>query len=201
MSKVPVIVYAESTPNPSAMKFVASRILFDGQYPLEFLSPEQAKPSPLAQELFRFPFVKSIFLLGNYITVFKSDNVQWEEITLELREFLKEYLIAEKTVVNLQDLPSETPSACESPASGPIDHVAPATDVEKKIVEILEQYVTPAVGQDGGMIVFHSFKDGVVSLMMRGACSGCPSSTFTLKSGIESLLKRFIPEVKEVVSV
>jgi Fe-S cluster biogenesis protein NfuA len=201
ISKLPVVVYAESTPNPSAMKFVASRILFDNPYPLEFLNPAQAASSPLASELFKFPFVESVFILGNYITVFKSETVQWEEVTLELREFLRNYLIEEKEIFNAQDMPSAASSMKGSDFPEMVDHTVPVTEIEKKIVGVLEEYVAPAVGQDGGMIVFRSYKEGVVSLTMRGACSGCPSATVTLKSGIEALLKKFVPEVKEVISI
>ncbi len=201
ITKLPVVVYAESTPNPSAMKFVASRILFDNPSPLEFLNPSQANASPLAVELFKFPFVKSVFIHRNYITVSKSDTIQWEDVTLELREFLRSYLSEGKIIVTGQNFVSNASPKSEESISDLIEHVVPTSEIEKKIVGVLEEYVAPAVGQDGGMIVFRSYKDGVVSLMMRGACSGCPSATVTLKSGIEALLKKFVPEVKEVISV
>lgn len=199
---MPVVVYAESTPNPSAMKFVANKILLENSLPLEFFSAAEAKSSPLAMELFKFPFVKSVFISGNYITLFKIESVDWNEIIMELREFLRIYLSEGKAVMSevgtKQDVNEKT---IESKISSEvIDHTIPQTEIEKKIIDVLEQYVMPAVAQDGGLIVFRSYKDGVVSLLMRGACSGCPSSTVTLKAGIEALLKKFIPEVKEVVS-
>ncbi|MBI3500236.1 MAG: NifU family protein [Bacteroidetes bacterium] len=202
IKKMPVVVYAESTPNPSAMKFVANKILLENSLPLEFFSAAEAKSSPLAMELFKFPFVKSVFISGNYITLFKIESVDWNEIIMELREFLRIYLSEGKAVMSevgtKQDVNEKT---IESKISSEvIDHTIPQTEIEKKIIDVLEQYVMPAVAQDGGLIVFRSYKDGVVSLLMRGACSGCPSSTVTLKAGIEALLKKFIPEVKEVVS-
>ncbi|MBI4946161.1 MAG: NifU family protein [Bacteroidetes bacterium] len=208
--KQPIITYAESTPNPSAMKFVANKILLENSLPLEFLNPSDAKSSPLAAELFKFPFVKSVFISGNYITLFKVDSVEWDDVTLELREFLREYLSSGKAVTTssfTELLPvNERKAVIEVPPEGgdlegaAVDHAIPQTEIEQKIIDTLEQYVRPAVEQDGGMIVFRSYKDGVVSLLMRGACSGCPSSTVTLKAGIQAILKKFVPEVMEVVS-
>ena len=205
--KSPVITYAESTPNPAAMKFVANKVLLEDSTPLEFLSSMDAKASPLAVELFKFPFVKSVFIAGNYITIFKNDKIEWDEVTLELREFLREYLTSEKPVitagaVSLPHVEGEFISSKQQEVemSNQVDHSAPQTEIEQKIIATLEQYVRPAVEQDGGMIVFRSFKDGIVSLLMRGACSGCPSSTVTLKAGIQAILKKFVPEVTEVVS-
>ena len=219
--KQPVITYAELTPNPSAMKFVANKILLENALPLEFLNPADAKLSPLATELFKFPFVKSVFIAGNYITLFKADGIDWNDVTLELREFLREYLTEQKPILNaprtqpavvpkeglaeLSATSENTKDGFNSPPSGElegasVDHAVPQNELEQKIIAVLEQYVRPAVEQDGGMIVFKSYKDGVVSLTMRGACSGCPSSTVTLKAGIEAILKKFVPEVKEVMS-
>ena len=199
-------MYAESTPNPSAMKFVANKILLENSLPLEFLNPADAKISPLATALFRFPFIKSVFISGNYITLFKTDAVAWEDITLELREFLREYFssgakILSSSVHFVSDSPTpviETEKSKNEETGQTVDHNMPESEIEQKIVDTLEQYVRPAVEQDGGMILFRSFKDGIVHLTLRGACSGCPSSTVTLKAGIEGILKKFIPEVKEV---
>jgi len=207
--KSPVITYAESTPNPAAMKFVANKILLENMAPLEFMNPAEAKASPLATELFKFPFVKSVFISGNYVTVFKADSIEWEDVTLELREFLREYLSSGKPVINEGSDPASYRAEKEQLVSDPgegasapvqVEHSLPQTEIEQKIIATLEQYIRPAVEQDGGMIVFRSFKDGIVSLVMRGACSGCPSSTVTLKAGIQAILKKFIPEVQEVVS-
>jgi len=212
--KQPIITYAESTPNPSAMKFVANKILLENSLPLEFLNPAEARSSPLAAELFKFPFVKSVFISGNYITLFKSDAVEWDDITLELREFLREYLYSGKAITTsgFTDLLPVSGSPVHSKETekgkngeneqknSSVDHSVPTTEIEQKIIATLEQYVRPAVEQDGGMIVFRSYKEGIVSLLMRGACSGCPSSTVTLKAGIQAILKKFVPEVTEVVS-
>lgn len=204
--KIPVVVYAESTPNPSAMKFVSNKILLENSLPLEFFNSSEAKSSPLAAELFKFPFVKSVFISGNFITLFKADAIDWNDIIMELREFLRIYLSEGKAVMTEQGTNKDVngvTTATNKEIKIPnevIDHTAPQTETEKKIIGVLEQYVMPAVEQDGGMIVFRSYKDGVVSLLMRGACSGCPSSTVTLKAGIEALLKKFVPEVKEVIS-
>jgi len=206
IAKQPIITYAESTPNPAAMKFVANKVLLENSAPLEFMSQAEAKSSPLATELFNFPFVKSVFIAGNYITILKDDKLDWDDITLELREFLREYLSSGKTIVNKNtSLPHvegefSVPPSVEAITANQVDHSIPQTEVEQKIIATLEQYIRPAVEQDGGMIVFKSFKDGVVSLLMRGACSGCPSSTVTLKAGIQAILKKFVPEVTEVVS-
>lgn len=202
----PIVVYAESTPNPAAMKFVASRMLLENSIPLEFFSAAQAKSSPLATELFKFPFVKSVFVSGNYITLFKDEKLDWNDIILELREFLRNYLSEGKPVMTEQgtnqDVNVKSTSGIEqsSESTDAVDHAIPTSELETKIINVLEQYVRPAVEQDGGMIVFRSYKGGVVSLLMRGACSGCPSSTVTLKAGIEAILKKFVPEVKEVIS-
>lgn len=206
--KMPVVVYAESTPNPAAMKFVANKVLLENAVPLEFLSPAEAKSSPLAMELFKFPFVKSVFIAGNYVTLFKDEKLDWDDLTLELREFFREYLASGKGIVSgapvhpLPDspVPAETEMGRNEERVNAVDHSVPQNEIEQKIIATLEQYVRPAVEQDGGMIVFKSYKDGVVSLLMRGACSGCPSSTVTLKSGIQAILKKFIPEVTEVIS-
>ena len=195
-----MVVYAESTPNPSAMKFVANKMLLENSLPLEFLNSGDAKPSPLAVELFKFPFVKSVFISGNYITIFKADKIEWDDIILELREFIRIYLSEGKQVLHGNTSASQPSPSGERSMQEVVDHTTPQGELEIKIVNVLEQYVRPAVEQDGGMIVFRSFKDGIVSLIMRGACSGCPSSTVTLKAGIEALLKKFVPEVKEVVS-
>jgi len=201
LTKTPVIIYAESTPNPSSMKFVANRMLISDGATAQYLNAGETSTSPLAAKLFTFPFVKSLFLNSNYITVTKNDNVAWEDITLELRDFLRNYISAGNVIVT--ELPKiETPvdSSFKETTTVYSEHVAPQTETETKIVEILEQYIRPAVEQDGGLITFKSYKEGIVTVVLKGACSGCPSSAITLKAGIEGLLKRMIPEVKEVVS-
>lgn len=199
--KKPIIIYAESTPNPSSMKFVANQLMVHDGATAQYLSKTETKGSPLAAKLFEFPFVKAVFMAANFVTVTKIDSVQWEEVTLELRDFIRIYLSEGKTVITevpkanvaIDNTFTETKEVFT-------EHAAPTNEIEVKIVEALEQYIRPAVEGDGGSITFKSFIEGVVTVQLRGACSGCPSSTITLKAGIEGLLKRMIPEVKEVVS-
>jgi Fe-S cluster biogenesis protein NfuA len=199
--KRPVIIYAESTPNPASMKFVANQLLLTEGATAQYLSKSETKGAPLAAKLFEFPFVKSVFFASNFVTVLKTDAVQWEDITLELREFIRAYINDGKPVIT--ELPTtEVPVDNTFTAKKQVftEHAVPTTEIEVKIVEILEQYIRPAVEGDGGSITFKGYADGIVTVQLRGSCSGCPSSTITLKAGIEGLLKRMIPEVKEVVS-
>lgn len=199
---IPIVLYAESTPNPASMKFVANRMLIDDGATAQYLSPEQAGGSPLAAKLFRFPFVKGVFISANYVTVTKSDTLSWDDITLELREFIREHIAKGNAVVT--ELPKQevhTDTSFKSTTTVFTEHSAPQSEMEHKIVEILEQYIRPAVEQDGGAITFSSFKDGIVTVQMRGSCHGCPSASVTLKAGIEALLKRMVPGVHEVVAL
>ena len=199
--KKPTIIYAESTPNPASMKFVANRILVENSATAQYLSKAETKGSPLAAKLFELPFVKAVFMTANFITITKIDALQWEDITLELRDFLRIYISEGHPIIN--ELPTT-----EMPVDNTFDkkevvfteHKTPSTEIEVKIVEILEQYIRPAVESDGGSITFKNFNDGIVTVQLRGSCSGCPSSTITLKAGIEALLKKMIPDVKEVVA-
>lgn len=188
----PVIsIYTEMTPNPETMKFVANKLLYPGKI-IDFPDVESAKPSPLAIELFGFPFIKSVFIASNFVTLTKTVDTEWDDVIPAIRQFLKEYLEEGKPVINEDEvvvLKSE---------GNTID--ADDDDVVKRIKELLENYVKPAVEMDGGAIQFKSYNEGVVNLMLQGSCSGCPSSMITLKAGIESMMKRMIPEVKEVVA-
>jgi Fe-S cluster biogenesis protein NfuA len=183
------------------MKFVANQLIVTNGATAQYLSKAETKGSPLAAKLFDFPFVKGVFMASNFVTISKTDAIQWEDVTLELREFIRIFLNEGNTAIT--ELP-KTEVAVDSTFKEKkevfTEHAAPTTDIEVKIVETLEQYIRPAVEGDGGSITFKSFTDGVVTVQLRGACSGCPSSTLTLKAGIEGLLKRMIPEVKEVVS-
>jgi NFU1 iron-sulfur cluster scaffold homolog, mitochondrial len=199
---IPVVLYAESTPNPATMKFVANRMLIDDGATAQYLSAAETDGSPLAQKLFRFPFVKGVFVSANYVTVTKSDTLSWDDITLELREFIRDHIAKGNAVVS--ELPKQevhTDSSFKSTTTVYTEHSAPQSETEHKIVEILEQYIRPAVEQDGGAITFSSFKDGIVTVQMRGSCNGCPSANVTLKAGIEALLKRMVPGVQEVVAL
>ena len=193
--KTPTIVYAEETPNPAAMKFVADRMLISGT-PIEFISKAQAKASPLASELFNFPFVTGVFLASNFVTVNINKLVEWDDIILELRNFISSYLnenefvLSEKVVTEKASFVANTEEIGEKTSA----------EIDIKIANVLEEYIRPAVEQDGGAIAFKSFKNGIVTVQLQGSCSGCPSSTITLKAGIEGVLKRLIPEVNEVVA-
>ena len=199
--KKPIIIYAESTPNPSSMKFVANQLLVNDGATAQYLSKAETKGSPLAAKLFEFPFVKAVFMAANFITVTKIDSVQWEDINFELRDFIRVYISAGNAIIT--EVP-KTEVAIDNTFTEKkevfTEHAAPTNEIEVKIIEILEQYIRPAVEGDGGSITFKGYADGIVTVQMRGACSGCPSSTLTLKAGIEGLLKRMIPDVKEVVS-
>ena len=192
--KVPVTVYAESTPNPSVMKFVANKKIVTALF--EFTSIDDAKLSPLATELFHFPFVKSVFIDENYVSITKYEIAEWQDITIELREFIRSYIENGKEVVS--------PNAVESlqKSTKQLDnHFEALDDTSKDIINILEEYVKPAVASDGGNIQFISYDANTknVSVMLQGACSGCPSSTYTLKSGIENMLKEMLPGKVQMV--
>ncbi len=190
----PVIsIYTEMTPNPETMKFVANKLLYPGKS-IDFPDVDSAKPSLLAQELFTFPFIRSVFIASNFVTLTKTnDTDDWQDVIPAIKQFLKDYLEEGKPVVNEEEIAiRKTESTNEVSADD--------DDVVKRIKELLENYVKPAVEMDGGAIQFKSYEAGRVNLMMQGSCSGCPSSMITLKAGIEGMMKRMIPEVKEVVA-
>lgn len=188
----PVIsIYTEMTPNPETMKFVANKLLYPGKS-IDFPDVENAKPSPLAIELFGFPFIKSVFIASNFVTLTKIAETDWDDVIPSIRLFLKEYLEEGKTVINEEEI------VLVKSEGNVVD--ADDDDVVKRIKELLENYVKPAVEMDGGAIQFKSYNEGIVNLMLQGSCSGCPSSMITLKAGIEGMMKRMIPEVKEVVA-
>jgi len=192
--KIPVEVYAESTPNPSVLKFVANIKLVDND--LEFKNREEAKNAPLAVELFNFPFVKEIFISENYVSVTKNGLAEWNEITIEIRSFIRQFIADGKTIA----LASAVPQKVSEVYMPDIE----LDDVSKQIIDILEEYIKPAVAADGGNIMFRSYEESskTVNVILQGACSGCPSSTITLKNGIENMLKQLIPgKINEVVAV
>lgn len=188
-----VSIYTEMTPNPETMKFVANKLLYPGKS-VDFKSEESASASPLAMQLFSFPFIKSVFIASNFVTLTKTDDTEdWQDVIPSVKQFLKEYLEEGNLIINEEEL------AAMKPESTNEIHINDG-DVVKRIKELLENYVKPAVEMDGGAIQFLSYEDGTVNLMMQGSCSGCPSSMITLKAGIEGMMKRMIPEVKEVVA-
>ena len=192
--KQPITVYGETTPNPSALKFVVSRMLT--KTAVEYKNIDQTATSPLAKELFKFPYVKEIFIDENYISVTKYDINNWDEITLEIRSFIKQFIENGGTVLE-ENFVQET-LVEETKKTEEFDNL----DVtSQKIINILEEYVKPAVAADGGNIAFESFdeENKIVKVILQGACSGCPSSTFTLKSGIEGLLKSMLNDDSIIV--
>ena len=190
-----VEVYAESTPNPNVQKFVTNRLLTNNH--IELSSAEQATGVPLALELFEFPFVKEVFISDNYVSIQKTDSLDWFEINNSLRDFLKEYLQSGRRVVSENYRPAVASNSSQEPAFTPTDD-----EVSKQIIGVLEEYIRPAVAGDGGNIQFLSYVPDTkeVNVLLQGACNGCPSSTITLKNGIESTLKQLLPGKVEVVN-
>ena len=216
-SRIPTSVYAEMTPNPAVMKFVADRALTPGSEQLEFRSKSEAMLcSPLATELFNFPFVTSVFISGAMVSVTKDESLGWEMIVQQLREYIREWLMDHAHAVDDSKLEEAIPQLGAPSADAPapsFEGLAPEavkfiaeedivpSEHDDTIKQLLEEFVRPAVEQDGGAIDFKAFKDGTVYVHLRGACSGCPSSTQTLKGGIEQLLKSKIDDVEEVVAL
>lgn len=194
--KIPVEVYSEVTPNPSVLKFVANKKLVVAD--LEFKNIEEAKNAPLATELFNFPFVKEIFISENYVSITKYDIVEWSDITIEIRSFIKQFIADGKTIAKNV---GETPKLKDTATT---QNFADLDDVSIQIISILDEHIRPAVAADGGNILFQSYdaETKIVNVLLQGACSGCPSSTITLKNGIENMLKQLIPgKIEEVVAI
>ena len=194
--KSPVMLYTEQTPNPESLKFVTNKMLYRGT--ADFREAGLAKEwSPLATELFDLPYVKGVYICNNFVTISKEFNYAWEDIMLKTKEFIKQYVENDGVVVSdgfaeaMQKIESETHSTQYTGADG---------EIATRIKELINTYVKPAVEMDGGNIEFKSFDNGIVTVILQGSCSGCPSSTVTLKTGIEGMLKRMVPEVTEVVS-
>ena len=188
-----VEIYTESTPNPETLKFVSNQMLLQNGT-VDYTNEEDAKGSPLAVELFGFPYIRGVFICSNFITITKHSDYEWYDITPSLKTFLKEYLLSDKVII--VSVPAEkTNSKPNEPTNSEDDE-----KIVVKIKELLETYIKPAVEMDGGAIYFKSYSAGKVNLTLQGACSGCPSSTLTLKAGIEGMMKKMIPEVTEVVA-
>ena len=193
----PVSVYAEMTPNPATMRFVSSRALVADGRLLEFRTPEEpVGVSPLAEKVFNLPFVTGVFISSNFISVTRTSCMTWDLVQLELREYIQEFLNTDGRVV-YEDAPAQALADANERASSHADAKGPE---DEKIIRILEEYIRPAVEGDGGHIAFRSYDEGVVTVSLRGSCSGCPSSLVTLKQGIENLLKHEVPGVREVVA-
>jgi len=194
---IPVTVYSEMTPNSATMKFVCNKHLLGTGESAEFNSKAEAKGySPLAEELFNLPFVNGVFIASNFVSVAKTDNLSWDFITMELREFIRSWISEEKEILIATP---EKRSQDNAISSEPKKEYAPS-EYDDAIRDLLDEYVRPAVANDGGAIDFRGYENGIVTVVLKGACSGCPSSTATLKGGIESLLKEHLPDVTEVVA-
>jgi Fe-S cluster biogenesis protein NfuA len=194
-TKSPILIYTEQTPNPESLKYVTNRMLFKGT--ADFESVEEAKQwSPLAVELFSLPYVRRVYICNNFITISKELNYQWEDIMLKLKDEIKK--LVDQSVVAINEGYEDYIKAKEAEQSQ-IEYSGDDETLVQRIKELIDTYVRPAVEMDGGNIVFKSFENGVVSVILQGSCSGCPSSTVTLKAGIEGMLKRMVPQVKEVV--
>ena len=190
----PASVYAESTPNPAVMKFVANKKLVPQS--LEFTSIDTTKEAPLAQALFHFPFVKEVYMDENFVSITKYEITSWEEVVQQLRTYIRDYLAEDKPILN----PAFVAGKEEEESSPQKEYSA----TEQEIIRILDEYIKPAVASDGGNIVFQSFdqEEKAVHVMLQGACSGCPSSTFTLKNGIETMMREMLPgQVEQVVAI
>lgn len=195
IAKSPVMLYTEQTPNPEALKYVTNRLLYRGI--ADFKEKDLAAEwSPMANSLMELPYVKSVYFNNNYVTVMKEFNYEWDDIMLKLKEFIKEYVENGGTVVKegfaeyMEKMSAESNAVQFSGENG---------EIAKKVKDLIDTYVKPAVEMDGGNIEFKAYENGVVFVTMQGSCSGCPSSTVTLKAGIEGMLKRMVPEVTEVV--
>ncbi|CAM3822772.1 NifU family protein [Aquirufa aurantiipilula] len=186
-------IYTESTPNPQSMKFVFNVELLPDGMSFDYIQPADGltkeKNSPLAVALFGFDFVKRVFITSNFVTLTKAEHVLWEDELFGIKQYLKKYFEEKRPIFSL-------------PESAISESDAEESEVIAKIKEVLEQYVKPAVESDGGAISFYSFDEesGQVKVLLQGSCSGCPSSTMTLKAGIEALMTRMVPQVKEVVA-
>jgi Fe-S cluster biogenesis protein NfuA len=191
--KVPVSIYAESTPNPSVMKFVANKKLVSES--VEFKNIDEAKHSPFAQKLFHFAYVKDVFMNENYVSITKFDIKSWDEVMMEIREFIRAFIEKGNTII--EHYPSKnTNKKFTSPRNN--------NPLEDQIISILDEYIKPAVASDGGNIQFDSYDPAKksVQVILQGACSGCPSSTLTLKNGIENMLKEMMPgKIENVVAI
>lgn len=191
--KQPITVYGEMTPNPATLKFVVNKMVT--KTAMEFKNIDETKPSPLSKELFSFPYVKEIFIDENYISVSKYDSYEWNDITIELRSFIKLFIENGGTVLD-EELVVASPKVEKQK----IENFDSLDTTSQQIINILEEYVKPAVAADGGNILFDSYDESEkrVKVVLQGACNGCPSSTFTLKSGIENMLKDMLND-KDII--
>ncbi|MFN7038181.1 MAG: NifU family protein [Alphaproteobacteria bacterium] len=184
-----MFIHTESTPNPNSLKFIPGQDITGGA-PINFTDKSQCKISPLAEKLFGIANVTAVFLGSDFITITKTESTNWDLLKPEILVTIMEYLVSKKPILKDQVQASNETSSAEED-----------DDLVKQIKELIETRVRPAVAQDGGDIIFKDFVDGIVKLELHGSCSGCPSSTVTLKDGIENMLKYYIPEIISVEAV
>ncbi len=197
MTKSPVMLYTEQTPNPESLKFVTNRMLYKGT--ADFREEELAREwSPLGAALFELPYVKGVYISNNFVTITKEMNYEWADIMLKIKEFIKKYIEDGGEILN--DGFEEAMAKIEAERGASLEYSDNEVEIVTKIKNLIETYVKPAVEMDGGNIEFSKYSQGTVTVLLQGSCSGCPSSTVTLKAGIEGMLKRMVPEVKEVVA-
>ena len=186
----PISVYSEMTPNPVTMKFVLNLILIEEKgKSIEFRTKEKAAVSPLAKKLFEFPFVNGVFIAANFVTVTKDESCEWYEVVPEIKELIKTQLAKGEPLLTGELITEE--------AEVPVNI---SGDIEQKIISLLDEYIRPAVEGDGGAIHFKSFENGTVTVTLKGSCHGCPSTNTTLKQGVETLLRKMLPEVERVIT-
>lgn len=196
-TKSPVMLYTEQTPNPESLKFVTNRMLYRGT--ADFREAELALEwSALGTALFELPFVKGVYICNNFVTITKEFNFAWEDIMLKLKDFIKQYIESGGEIV--KEGFAEAMAKIEEERGASYEYSEEEAEIVTKIKDLIDTYVKPAVEMDGGNIEFKSFHQGTVNVILQGSCSGCPSSTVTLKAGIEGMLKRMVPEVQEVVA-
>tara|TARA_B100000123_G_scaffold261455_1_gene228670 strand:+ start:304 stop:897 length:594 start_codon:yes stop_codon:yes gene_type:complete len=191
-------IYAESTPNPTTMKFVANKKLVN--HSVEAKSPEEAKKINIAQKLFMFPFVENVFLSNNFISITKNRSVEWEDIAMQLREFILDFINNNKIEILDNSKDNSKDNSINLNKTKKIKQSN--KEIDSQIISLIDNYIKPAVESDGGAIEFHSFENGTVTVVLKGSCSGCPSSQATLKNGVEQLLKDKVGDkIKEVVAL
>lgn len=183
-----VNIYTEANPNPNSLKFVTNFLIAPENKDYDFETADAATASPLAQGLFQMPFVSRVFIMNNFVTITKNDSVEWPMVKDQLKEYIKQHLQSGQPIIDEEAVEAGTKENFDDADA----------EIVTKIKDLLNEYVRPAVESDGGAINFAAYQNGVVTVELRGSCSGCPSSTLTLKQGIENLLRRVIPEIKSV---
>jgi Fe-S cluster biogenesis protein NfuA len=178
-------IYLESNPNPNSLKFVVNEMLVPEGLSYDFPDVESTGSAPLAKELFAYPFVDRVFYMSNFVTVTKKESVEWIEVQHVIKDHIRKFLESGRFIIEVNESAEQAGQE--------------ETETVKKIRTILEEYIRPAVEQDGGAITFHSFREGTLKVRLQGSCSGCPSSMITLKAGIENLFKRMMPDEVHVV--